>query len=673
MSNYIPWRWAIGPNGAIARKEPLSWQRLEPHSRNSDFSKGVQATIHDPLWMLARQWQLGEFEGEDAGSPVYVKIQNREHKISKILQNNGNVFSYDYNDDIPLEAFVERTRLEVPTQNGNDSSIVPQLDLQIRARLGLQFQREMDIVLKDIITEADQLKKFKRYLAQDPDLKFDLNDKQDKFELEITKKYISIIKGRVIDISRIFDLDASSILANKTAQYFIDNPPIPEDDPDLPTKVSQALEAAFNNLKKWWYGNSTSPDPAAEYEAPFFQRPPDNFSLWNPRQLEYSFKVEINPEETGEVNKLVLDASEYKEDHLDWYSFTVSESTSGFQLPLVEPEEPNILPISSNLKFSGMPEKRWWNFEEGYTDFGSLNPKKNNIVSILLMEFALVHSSDWYIIPHPMQVGTIKQIEKFTVIDCFGDETIIEPAGRTSSELAISESDSSWDSWTMFSLSEKYKDRDQKHNTPYFFLPPTIDNVLTGNPLEEIKMLRDETANLVWAVEKTYRTYYGEPISGYDHYVYLQRRTNGGSSPNNETEEEEDDSDKPIKFTIMTGVPWNWIPFIPLHTTKEISSPTTTPPDPSHKHIELQRAAMINPFDKTPILPNSRLINEVQPQYYIDESEIPRSGIILSENCQRTVWYTGEVFLWIGRNKSIGTGEGSSGLEFDSISLRKKQ
>src|SRR5512145_2968898 len=148
MSNYIPWRWAIGPNGAIARKEPLSWQRLEPHSRNSDFSKGVQATIHDPLWMLARQWQLGEFEGEDAGSPVYVKIQNREHKISKILQNNGNVFSYDYNDDIPLEAFVERTRLEVPTQNGNDSSIVPQLDLQIRARLGLQFQREMDIVLK---------------------------------------------------------------------------------------------------------------------------------------------------------------------------------------------------------------------------------------------------------------------------------------------------------------------------------------------------------------------------------------------------------------------------------------------------------------------------------------------------------------------------------------------
>ena len=80
----------------------------------------------------------------------------------------------------------------------------------------------------------------------------------------------------------------------------------------------------------------------------------------------------------------------------------------------------------------------------------------------------------------------------------------------------------------MFTLSEKYKDRDQQHYTPYFFLPPTIDYVLTGPPLEEIKMLRDETANLVWGVERIYRTCYGEPVSGYDHSVLLQSKTNNG-------------------------------------------------------------------------------------------------------------------------------------------------
>ena len=31
---------------------------------------GLQARIYDPLWLLARQWQIGEFQGEDNGSPA---------------------------------------------------------------------------------------------------------------------------------------------------------------------------------------------------------------------------------------------------------------------------------------------------------------------------------------------------------------------------------------------------------------------------------------------------------------------------------------------------------------------------------------------------------------------------------------------------------------------------
>src|SRR5919198_5322466 len=87
----------------------------------------------------------------------------------------------------------------------------------------------------------------------------------------------------------------------------------------------------------------------------------------------------------------------------------------------------------------------------------------------------------------------------------------IEPAGRTAKEQSIAQNDNSWDSWNMFSLSKTYKDKgQQQHNTPYFFLPPTVDNPISGPPLEEIKFLRDETANLTWAVEKQFRTLYGE-------------------------------------------------------------------------------------------------------------------------------------------------------------------
>jgi hypothetical protein len=46
--------------------------RLEPRQPDFDFDRGIQAEIGDPLWFLGRQWQMGEHQGEDAGSPVRV-------------------------------------------------------------------------------------------------------------------------------------------------------------------------------------------------------------------------------------------------------------------------------------------------------------------------------------------------------------------------------------------------------------------------------------------------------------------------------------------------------------------------------------------------------------------------------------------------------------------------
>ena len=46
------------------------WSRLEPHSREASMERSLQAQIRDPLWLLARQDQVGEFLGRDAGSPV---------------------------------------------------------------------------------------------------------------------------------------------------------------------------------------------------------------------------------------------------------------------------------------------------------------------------------------------------------------------------------------------------------------------------------------------------------------------------------------------------------------------------------------------------------------------------------------------------------------------------
>jgi hypothetical protein len=122
-----------------------SWQRLKPNSRDSEMSDGVQATIHDPAWMLARQWQLGEFEGEDVGSPISVSVSTMQNKISKVIVNNN---SFNYEKDYPLEVLIERTKLEIATQKKNDgSSLETELVLQSRVKLGLEFQRQMDLLL----------------------------------------------------------------------------------------------------------------------------------------------------------------------------------------------------------------------------------------------------------------------------------------------------------------------------------------------------------------------------------------------------------------------------------------------------------------------------------------------------------------------------------------------
>jgi hypothetical protein len=51
-----------------------TWDRLKARPRTIAFDRALKAEVRDPLWMLTKQWQMGEFRGSDAGSPVYAKL-----------------------------------------------------------------------------------------------------------------------------------------------------------------------------------------------------------------------------------------------------------------------------------------------------------------------------------------------------------------------------------------------------------------------------------------------------------------------------------------------------------------------------------------------------------------------------------------------------------------------
>ena len=62
-----------------------TWLRLEPRSRDAEMNTSLQARVYDPLWLLARQWQFGEFEGQDNGSPVSARWRGEAAPLTQRL------------------------------------------------------------------------------------------------------------------------------------------------------------------------------------------------------------------------------------------------------------------------------------------------------------------------------------------------------------------------------------------------------------------------------------------------------------------------------------------------------------------------------------------------------------------------------------------------------------
>src|SRR5688500_5885931 len=88
----------------------INYNRLEGSPRTTDFTGSLRAEVRDPLWMLTRQWQLGEFQGEDAASPVTARIAYQHHRIGLVSLRDGDAFRFDP-ATMPLETRVERERL----------------------------------------------------------------------------------------------------------------------------------------------------------------------------------------------------------------------------------------------------------------------------------------------------------------------------------------------------------------------------------------------------------------------------------------------------------------------------------------------------------------------------------------------------------------------------------
>ena len=547
----------------LAPREPVpivcGWNRLEGRPRHADFERSLRAEVRDPLWFLARQWQYGEFEGEDAGSPIDARVA---YTTSPLDGFTAGAAPTAYGSGTPLE--VEVSREDVP------------FDLTLHMQAASVFER--------LLGAAGLSARLKDYVAHFPLL------------------YASAVDGAD-------DLDAAALFAAGQAFLF---------------DAKQLLAAVQDGSQVAVVSGFAGVSPAQVTElvkagtalVDWFELtygvPRATPATWRGDRLSYEFGCSASGAGIG------FTANEFRGGPLDWHAFDATLTAKKAAEPAIAE---SFLPTS--IQFAGMPSPRYWEIENSRTEFGHLDINTNDAATLVLAEFMLMFSNDWCLLPLELKVGSFTRVQGILVTDVFGDQTIVRASDRGR--------DQDWQRWSMFRI-----DGDDASG-PGLLLAPTLTATVAAPVMEEVHFLRDEMANMVWAVERRVMSRLGEAL---DPSIAAEPETPPVASG------------APALYRLGTEVPLNWRPFIPTHLPG------------SFRAIRLQRARLPGqPLETAGVI----LRPSVAGAYFLAEEEVPRAGRIVNRAFKRARWIDGTTFLWIGRRSTTGRGEGSSGLVFDQI------
>src|SRR5690554_5535340 len=108
------------------------YNRLEGRPRTRAFDRSLRAEVRDPLWLLTRQWQLGELEADDAGSPVSSQLLVERTALTELGARDEPVVAFA--GSLPLEARVERRPFALSLAGSP-------LALDLRLAMGRRWER----------------------------------------------------------------------------------------------------------------------------------------------------------------------------------------------------------------------------------------------------------------------------------------------------------------------------------------------------------------------------------------------------------------------------------------------------------------------------------------------------------------------------------------------------
>jgi hypothetical protein len=156
---------------------------------------------------------------------------------------------------------------------------------------------------------------------------------------------------------------------------------------------------------------------------------------------------------------------------------------------------------------------------------------------------------------------------------------------------------------------------------------------LNGDPLETVVLARDELANLSWAIEAEYTASRGVLVNRRDHWA--------------EIAPEPREPGPLAAYEVQTTVPDYWLPLIPH---------AVAPGSIRFDLVPLEQPGFGSK-------PKGRLLS---PDTSLHEEEVPREGVRVTRVPHVARTADGKRVRWVARRVSVGRGEGSSGLAFDS-------
>jgi hypothetical protein len=681
-----------------------TWSRLEPDPRTEGMEDGLRAQIRDPLWMLSRQWQVREFEGEDAGSPVRTDLTIAQDPLTRVDlrgaerddSETGPADPLDYEGG-PLEAAVERERVltddDPPTR--------------LRAEAGQQFLR---ILATGGYGKHDPGDFPEEYHLTEPEEALEAPD----------RRYVDLMAGRTLDgtaIARAIQSavdNIGSVVTGEATSWVGVSPgelPVPHDG-----SRNETFDKCIEEFYAWYVDIYDEPTT-------------ETGSAWDPTRLEYRFSVGTGDTQT----ETVFDASEYQGGHLDWYAFSADRTGESLDPPddMTTTREKTVMP--TQISFPGMPAARWWELEDSDVDLAQAMPEGAPLSRAMLAEFATVYGNDWFRIPIETPVGTFTRLTDLTVTDTFG---VTETA-----EDAIDED------WQLFMHEAP------QHDEAGLFVPPTLATSWTGDPVEKVTFARDEIANLVFGIERIYegptgravdRTEFnqpeivvetvheredpdkefveihnpgedGQPIGGFilqstskangAVYTFNDReldpnqtlRIYTGTAPDDEQNAVSAGNDESVwadsdslsvwdadenlvrrkllagssdalgDYRLSTDVPDYWFPF-------------TAERDDEYR---LERALLLDadslglPIERLPrplgeiLDPSDEQLPVDEDTYQLYDEEVTRSGSTVTRRYQFARWLDGSAYLWSSRESRLGDSQLDSGLQFDITEERE--